>query len=215
MIFYFFHHLFDIFLIGQCTGFKREEFINYFPTDLHPNTPLPKQNMERCDFEHAMITFHSKNNIEAPKVNICYAYTFNVRKNIKPGYKLPCGLEWSEIDIVLSICDPTEIFDFYIPRSGGNLQTLSHLKIIFIDKIYRQEPQLLTAMKLYKSDLNIDQTVSDFKARFKQCGLKHETDFHYRMPGIPDYTIQTWLMFIATGMKSGYQTKGVVKYWGT
>ena len=214
---------------GQCTGFERSHIADFYPAEIHPNVSLPKQNMDICSVEHAMMTFHGestvdrdpvysrhgkKYNIESlPTVNICYEYTYNIVKNVPPGHDLPCGLKWDEIDIVLSLDGVSDIFDHYIPNTGGNIMQLEQLKIVFIDRIYRQEAMLIKAYSESRLYLPLHENTSpEFRAKYKECTEK-VGDIHYRMPGIPDQAMISWLSMIATGMDTGYKTKGAIRYW--
>lgn len=215
---------------GKCTGFHTENISDYYPKHLHPNVDLPKQSVPFCSLDHSMMQFQGKstknvdriyskiensdivNNKLLPQVIFCYQYTFNVVKNVPRGHPLPCGLKWDEIDIVLSIEDSNTIFNTYMPHTGGDVNKLSKLKIIFINKIYSHEAMLVKAYKNYNFTLPLKGLLSSsFRAKYKECGAK--SDIHYRMPGIPDSAAITWLSMIATGMTEGYKTRGAVQYW--
>ncbi len=215
---------------GQCTGFSKLHIVDFYPTEIHPNIAIPKQNMDICSVEHSMMTFHGistkkndpvyaknsdiKYRLESlPSVNICYEYTYNIVKNVPPGHDLPCGLSWDEIDIVLSLDSVDDIFNHYIPNTGGDINKLSNLHLVFVDKIYRQEAMLIKAYNENQLNLPLHENTSpEFRAKYKECNEK-VGDIHYRMPGIPDQAMISWLSMIATGMNTGYKMKGVTKYW--
>ena len=214
---------------GQCTGFERSHIADFYPAEIHPNVSLPKQNMDVCSVEHAMMTFAGESTVDRdpvysrhdkkyrmeslPTVDICYEYTYNIAKNIPPGHDLPCGLTWEEIDIVLSLDGVDDIFDHYIPNTGGDIMQLAKLKIIFVDRIFRQEATLIKAYSENQLYLPLHGNTSpEFRAKYKKCS-KDVGDIHYRMPGIPDQAMISWLSLIATGMNTGYKAKGKVKYW--
>lgn len=115
--------------------------------------------------------------------------------------------------MVLSFINPDELFNVYLPNTGGNTDKPSTLEVVFVDKIYRQEEQLLKSAINYNPTLYTPlatEIMNTFKAKFESCD---RIDCHYRMPGIPDHTILTWFGFIATSMKEGFQLRGNVKYW--
>ncbi len=224
------HNLHDIINNGgKCTGFNTQNITDFYPSHLHPQVVYPKQNMPFCSLDHSMMQFQGKStknvdgvfsknddnevsNDNLPLVNICYQYTFNVIKNVPRGHPLPCGLKWEDVDIVISIENSNTIFNTYIPNTGGDINKLSKLKIIHINKIYTHESMLIKAYKNYNFILPLKGMLSPtFRAKFKECGAK--SDIHYRMPGIPDQAAITWLSMIATGMTEGYRKRGAVQYW--
>jgi hypothetical protein len=71
---------------GQCTGYKKSSISGFYPANLHPNVDLPTQNSDECSMDSAIKKFKYKNHRE---VHVCYTYIFNVKKNFRPGSKLP------------------------------------------------------------------------------------------------------------------------------
>ena len=193
---------------GQCTGYKKSEIANYYPAALHPNVEIPTQNSDDCSMDSALIKFKYKNHRE---VHVCYTYIFNVGKNFPPGSKLPCDLSWNDIDIGISIMPKVEVFD-YVKNTGGDVDKLSHLRIVMVQTIYEGmiEDQLNIAYK--KHGFGFLER-ADYRAKFEKCG-KDDSDIHYRLPGVTDYAVKLWFSFIATGLLSGYRTYGAIKYFG-
>ena len=180
---------------GHCTGYSQEHIKDWFPTHLHPNYTLPVQNVPSCATDAGFLTFQDKTSTTLPKVRACYTYTFNLPKNFKQGGKLPCGLEWEDVDIVFALHSRVEFFDYLFRRSNANENLLKHLKIVSIGEIYEalvvtsiQAEQKEKNMKVYGSD--------DMQAKPQHC---KNVDSHYSMPGIPDYAIDVWLSIMATG----------------
>jgi hypothetical protein len=146
-----------------------------------------------------------------PEVHICYTYVFNVEKNFPPGSKLPCNLNWKDVDIVLSIPNKEEMLDTYIPNTGGTPANLRNLKVIFVERIYEALLEYQLQHAYSKNHFGVP-TSSDFRAKFRECG-QNVSDVHYRMPGIPDFAVKIWLSMIATGLNEGYKTLNGIKYW--
>jgi len=218
---------------GQCTGYKLSDIMKYYPKELHPGIDLPKQNLEFCGMGSAMIKFKYKNYRE---VHVCYTYIFNVQKNFPPGSKLPCEIQWKDIDVGISILGKGELFQ-YVQNTGGVLSQLSHLKLIIVHTIYEGmiEDQLNAAYK--KHGFGYLER-ADYRAKFEKCGkTDSDSDVHYRLPGyhlillsclssswlssssssslgLPDYAVKIWFSYIATGLLSGMKEYGGVKYVG-
>jgi len=192
---------------GQCTGYELKEISSYYPKDLHPDVELPTQNLAVCSMDSALMKFKEEGKLE---VHVCYTYVFNVPQNFPPGSKLPCGLQWKQVDIVLSIPQEYEMLDLYIPHTGGDINSLENLKVIFVGRIYEGliEARLDEA---YKEMGFPSPTSSDFRAKFAECG--QTSDIHYRLPGIPDIATSIWFSLISSGLNEGYKTKGKIKYW--
>jgi hypothetical protein len=169
---------------GQCTGYKLSDIMNYYPKALHPGIELPKQNLEFCSMDSALIKFKYKNHRE---VHVCYTYIFNVPKNFRPGSKLPCQIEsWRDIDVGISILGKGELFQ-YVQNTGGVLSQLSHLKLIIVHTIYEGliEDQLNAAHK--KHGFGYLER-ADYRAKFEKCGkTDSDSDVHYRLPGYHYY----------------------------
>jgi hypothetical protein len=199
---------------GQCTGYDRKEIMKYFPYELHQNFgPIPKQNFENCNLHHGQMIFQSPDPDDGtPTVEVCYVYLFNVAKNKPKGSTLPCSLSWEEVDVVFSMPEEKEILDLYIPHTGGDVKKLDNLHILMVNRVYEG----LMAHRLndaYKREGFKVPTPQDHRSKFDRCG-PDKSDTHLRMPGIPDYAVQLWLQFMATGFDAGgYKTRGQVKYW--
>lgn len=73
---------------GVCSAYKREKIIDYHPIALHPNYSLPVQHSKECSADHAHAIYQSPDP-GLSKAKVCFIYTFNVLKNVKPGHKLP------------------------------------------------------------------------------------------------------------------------------
>jgi hypothetical protein len=73
---------------GVCSGYEQKKIPYYHPEGLHKDYTTPVQHAESCSADHAYTVYESPDP-SAPRVKVCFIYTFNVQKNIKPGHKLP------------------------------------------------------------------------------------------------------------------------------
>ena len=182
---------------GHCTGFHTANITDFYPTELHGNTMKPpRQNGLGCNMEHSMVQFKSKSDPSLPLVRLCYQYTFNMQKNIKPGNKLPCDLEWGDVDVIFALHKRREIEEFYLPRSNANIDQLKHLRIVSVLRIY-QGLLSLQARAAYDQHGFKQLELQHYNAKPRDCA---RPDVHYRMPGVTDHAIRIWLAFLATGM---------------
>lgn len=102
---------------GQCTGYPTNKISDFYPPALHPNVSMPVQNVPSCSMDHAYMQFGESSG--KPDITFCYAYTFNIPKNVKKGQPLPCGLRsWTDVDAVLHL-PSTEHMLMYVERTGG------------------------------------------------------------------------------------------------
>lgn len=192
---------------GHCTGYDVESIRSFFPPHLHANVSPPQQNMNTCYLENGLMVF-SDGNIT---VRVCYTYTFNMEQNIQPNSDLPCDFTWRDIDVVFALHHSEELIRFYLPRTNAPVEQLRHTHIITVDKLYQG---LLTRQ------LNAAYTRLGYKERGLQQLQAHpqdceHPDIHYRLPGITDHTIQTWLSLMANGLHySEHKTIGALKIYG-
>ena len=99
---------------GSCLGIRSDAVRSAFPEATHPSDfPLPHQNAHWCSYDNSMIEFHEPGQ---PRVRVCYRYTFNMAKHVKPGSSLPCDLAWEEVDVVLHVFSG-EIFRDFLGRN--------------------------------------------------------------------------------------------------
>ena len=103
---------------GACLGnVDRDKIRDAFPAATHPPSfPLPRQNAYRCSYDHSMIEYHEPGE---PRVRVCYRYTFNMAKNLRPGSSLPCDLAWADIDIVLHAFPGEHFRELFLKRTGA------------------------------------------------------------------------------------------------
>ena len=204
---------------GQCTGYKQGEISRYFPPKYHPGrnwTSLPKQNYDLCHMDSFLSIFGAANDrADEAEMQICYQYTFDVMNTVKDGSPLPCGLRWKDIDVILSMPGPGEIFDYFIPRTRGVGHLKRKLKIVFIDNIYQGllHNQLVEAVKTNGFDYKVH--VDDYNAKFANCSMG-SSDIHYRLPGIPDLAINMWLSLLSSGLVDNEfknNTAHGIRYW--
>ena len=73
---------------GICSGYHKKKIDYYHPSELHQNYSTPVQHAESCSADHAYAIYQSPDP-SSPKVKVCFVYTFNVLKNVRPGHKLP------------------------------------------------------------------------------------------------------------------------------
>ena len=73
---------------GVCSGYPLSKIPYYHPPELHQNYTTPTQNSESCSADHAYAVYGSKDPSQ-PTAKVCFVYTFNVEKNVKPGSPLP------------------------------------------------------------------------------------------------------------------------------
>jgi hypothetical protein len=204
---------------GQCTGYASKEIKKFFPADLHGNMSkddLPKQNFDKCHLDHATMRFEARSSNEATMV-VCYHYVFNSKQNVRPGSSLPCKLQWTDVDIVLSIVDPDEMFSYYVPNTMSpdlktSRESLKHVKFLFINRIYQGYlHNLLVNASAVFGGANVD--AEDYNAKFKSC-TKNEADIHYRLPGIPDLSVKIWFYLIYSGLSVGDTYEHTSSKWG-
>ena len=114
---------------GACLGVDRDKIRDAFPEATHPPSfPLPRQNAYRCSYDHSMIEFHEPGE---PRVRVCYRYTFNMAKNLRPGSSLPCDLAWADIDIVLHAFPGEHFRELFLRRTGAP----PHLSTILVSVV--------------------------------------------------------------------------------
>ena len=203
---------------GQCTGYKNEDIKNFFPRDLHPNmtdADMPRQNSDLCHLDHALMKFDARSSSEA-SLAVCYSYTFNVRNTVKRGQDLPCGLHWSDIDVVLSIPSREEIFQHYVPLTAPadykNNPIFSRIKFVFTGQIYGGYLKNLMAEATARNAFTPLHD-SDYLSKYGTCD-KEKPDIHYRLPGVPDYALTSWLHLIRSGLvDKEYKVQDQLKYW--
>jgi hypothetical protein len=76
---------------------------------------------------------YSKNNIT---VRYCYQYVFNLRANAHKMYReLPCGYDWSDVDVIFGILPMKEFSDYYIHSTGGSTRDLRHVTYISVQAV--------------------------------------------------------------------------------
>lgn len=73
---------------GVCSGYRKSKIPFYHPPELHSNYSLPVQHADSCSADHAYAVYGSSDP-SLPDVKVCFVYTFNVQKNVKPGHPLP------------------------------------------------------------------------------------------------------------------------------
>jgi hypothetical protein len=150
--------------------------------------------------EHALIEFKdSGGGGDDLRVRVCYRYTFNMKKNLKPGSKLPCGLEWDEVDVVLGLFNAPAITSMFLPRTGAPKDFAARfprLTVISVTDIY----EALLEMQLRDAHRACGKTPpehSDLLAMPKECNVK---DVHYALPGVTDHAVRVWFSLIASGV---------------
>ena len=203
---------------GQCTGYKHAEIAKYFPRPLHPGAEwdiLPKQNYELCHMDSFLSIFGARNETAEVEMVVCYQYTFGVERTVPVGSSLPCRLNWPDIDVIISISSPEEIFRHYIERTGGKGRFKQNLRIVFVDNIYQGllHNQLSAAVRDNGFGYKVDP--DDYGAKFANCSAG-SSDIHYRLPGLPDMAINMWLSLLSSGLiDSSYQTDSGtgIRYW--
>ena len=166
---------------GICSGYDRKEMMTFFPADLNKNLPPPKQNVGLCITDYSMVEYSDKSDPSSPTVQMCYRYTFNPGRWWK-GDDMPCGWEWKDVDIVLSLLPARDFKTILFPRSNIKPEDLSYLKIIEVNSIY----QGFLETKLNEASIRTGKKIVDHRARPNNCA---EYDIHYRLPGVPDAAI--------------------------
>lgn len=89
-----------------CSGYSKESILDFFPKNMNPNRKPPHQNLELCSVDHNMMEFVDPTDKTLPKVRVCYRYTFNTAMNWRENTPMPCGWDWSDIDVMLKPIDP-------------------------------------------------------------------------------------------------------------
>ena len=178
---------------GACLGVDRDKIRDAFPEATHPPSfPLPRQNAYRCSYDHSMIEFHEPGE---PRVRVCYRYTFNMAKNLRPGSSLPCDLAWADIDIVLHAFPGEHFRELFLKRTGAP----PHLSTILISVVNIWEGHLHAQLQdAYRREGLAAPERTDMQARPNACDRR---DVHFRMPGFPDLEVQAWFSLIATGLR--------------
>ena len=194
---------------GACLGVDRDKIRDAFPEATHPRSfPLPRQNAYRCSYDHSMIELHEPGE---PRVRVCYRYTFNMAKNLRPGSSLPCDLAWEEVDIILHAFPGEHFRELFLKRTGAP----PLLSTILVSVVNVWEGHLHAQLKeAYRREGLAAPERTDMQARPNACDRR---DVHFRMPGFPDLEVQAWFSLIATGLRDVVydSTKGgaVVGCW--
>ena len=178
---------------GQCLGIDEDLIPSYFPPKTHPSIEeLPKQNVYHCSTDHAMFVYNDSESDYTARV--CFQYMFNMKKHLHAGAKLPCGFEWSDLDVVLSIFPNKLIHDTYLPKLNAP-KGISTTFLSVMD-IYQStlEPQLRTAYDILGYP---PPTHKDLLAFPQACDKR---DVHYALPGFTDHAVMIWFSIIATGL---------------
>jgi hypothetical protein len=171
---------------GICSGYMSPNISDMFPTKMNPDKTAPRQNVHQCSADHSLVEYKDPKDPNLPRVRVCYRYTFNVGKNWnpkKPGGKMPCGWDWSDVDVVIGFVGYDDFKEIMLPRSDANINELKHLKVININSIY----SAMITKKLELAAKENSKEIVDIRAKPNNC---QKPDIHYRLPGIPDIAIQ-------------------------
>ena len=185
---------------GQCAG-KRSQIKEEFPAATNPpplNPPLPRSNFDDCLPNNACVAFHEPG---FPRVKVCYAYQFNMRKNLKPNTPLPHGVDWRHVDAVFHMFPNDHFASTYLTNT--NAPAGLRAAVVSVNDIYQDAlfAQLKDAHRRHGFE---DFSTTDIKATPRTC---EHYDIHYALPGFTDYASRAWFMLLATGLTDTLQTK--------
>ena len=178
---------------GICGGGDRDHVASYYPAATHPpGFQTPRQNVYDCNLgSHSLVEYAEPG---FPRVRVCYQYQFNMKHTLQPGARLPCGLDWQAIDVVLHLFPNRHFREQYLVKTGAPA-TLRAVVVNVFD-VY----QALLALRLraaYAREGFEPPETDDLRPSPQTCD---QNDVHYAMPGFADHAVTAWFSMIETGL---------------
>ena len=125
---------------------------------------------------------------------MCYKYQFG--KISDQGLKAPCGIDLKNVDILLTYRSKSEAL-----KSSALLRAeqTQGLHVESVDGVYQDA--LVSQLKNAFRRKNLAPPTRDYPRATPQKCAAH--DVHFAQPGVPDYAVDAWLAWLASGLRAG------------
>ena len=129
-----------------------------------------------------------------PGLRVCYKYQFG--KISDQGLKAPCGIALKNVDILLTYRSKSEAL-----KSSALLRAeqTQGLHVESVDGVYQDA--LVSQLKNAFRRKNLAPPTRDYPRATPQKCAAH--DVHFAQPGVPDYAVDAWLAWLASGLRAG------------
>ena len=154
-----------------------------YPSATHQNQPKPYQKPLTCTADGGVLEFPG-----SPGLRVCYKYQFG--KVTDQAVAHPCGIPLNEVDVLLAYRPKTEAVQNAPSLRSGAVNVAS------VDGTYQDA--LVSQLKNAFRRLRLPPPSRDYpRAHPQQCA---RADVHFANPGVPDYAIEAWLGWLASGL---------------